>query len=121
MDKETRKPVRWIGTSHDDWKAFPDEVQDTMGYALDLAQQGKKAKNAKPPKGFKGASVLEIADDFDRNTYRAIYTVQFKEAIYVLHTFQKKSIKGIAMPKFEYRLIHRRLTEASEHYEAHQT
>jgi phage-related protein len=121
MDKETRKPVRWIGSSYDDWKSFPDEVQDTMGYALDLAQQGKKATDVKPLKGFIGASVLEIVDDFDSNTYRAIYTVQFKEVIYVLHAFQKKSKKGIAMPKPDGRLIRQHLKDAREHYETYQT
>jgi Phage-related protein len=68
MDKESQRTVRWMGSSYEDWKAFPDEVQDVMGYALDRAQQGKKAGNAKPMKGFKGASVLEIRDNFDRNT-----------------------------------------------------
>lgn len=67
-----------------------------MGYALHLAQCGEKADNAKPLTGFKGASVLEIVDDFDGDTYRAVYTVRFAGAVYVLHVFQKKSKKGIA-------------------------
>lgn len=121
MDKDTRKAVRWIGTSYDNWKSFPDEVQDAMGYALDLAQQGKKPANVKSLKGFKGSSVMEILDDFDGNTYRAIYTVHFKEAIYVLHAFQKKSKKGIAMSKSDFRLIRQRLTAARIHYEKYQT
>jgi len=117
MDKDAQRPVRWIGSSYNDWKAFPDEVQDVMGYALDRAQQGKKAGNARPLKGFKGASVLEIADNFDGNTYRVIYTVQFKGVIYVQHVFQKKSKKGIATPKTDIRLIKQRLKQAKEHYE----
>ncbi len=117
MVKERQKPVRWIGSSYDDWRVFPEEVQDVMGYALDRAQRGMKANNAKPLKGFKGASVLEIADNFDSNTYRAIYTVQFKNVIYVLHAFQKKSKKGIATPKTELNLIEQRLQQAREHYE----
>lgn len=121
MDKDIPKPVRWIGSSYNDWKAFPDEVQDVMGYALHLAQQGKKAGNAKPLKGFKSASVLEIVDDFDSNTWRAIYTVQFKGVIYVLHVFQKKSKKGIATPKTDIKLIEQRLKLAKEHYETHKT
>ena len=117
MGKDILKSVRWIGTSYNDWKAFPDEVQDVMGYALHQAQQGKKAGNAKPLKGFKGASVLEIVDDFDNNTWRAIYTVQFKGVIYVLHAFQKKSKRDVATPKTHIKLIEQRLIQAEEHYE----
>jgi len=61
--------------------------------------------------------VLEIANNFDGNTYRAIYTVQFKGVIYVLHVFQKKSKKGIATPKTDIKLIKQRLKQAREHYE----
>ena len=89
------KPVEWIGSSHAVWKAFPDDVQDVMGYALHLAQMGEKADHAKPLKGFKGASVVEIVDNYDSDTYRGIYTVQFKGVVYVLHAFQKKSKQGI--------------------------
>ena len=121
MDKDILKPVRWIGTSYNDWKAFPGEVQDVMGYALHLAQQGKKADNAKPLKGFKGASVQEIVDNFDNNAWRAIYTIQLKDVIYVLHAFQKKSKKGIATPKTDIKLIEQRLKLAREHYETHKT
>lgn len=64
MDKDILRPVRRVGSSYNDWKAFPDDVQDVMGYALHQAQQGKKAGNAKPLKGFKGSTVLEITDDF---------------------------------------------------------
>jgi phage-related protein len=117
MEKDISKPVRWIGTSYNDWKAFPGEVQDVMGYALHLAQHGKKATYVKPLKGFKGATVLEIVDDFDGNTWRAIYTVQFKGTIYVLHAFQKKSRTGIATPKTHIKLIEQRLKQAKEHYE----
>ena len=91
-----------------------------MGYALDLVQQGKKPVTAKPLKGFKGSSVMEIVDDYDSNTFRAIYTIQFKAAVYVLHAFQKKSKKGIAIPRPDIRLILQRLKAAREHYEIHQ-
>ena len=97
-------------------KEFPDEVQDAMGYALDLAQQGKKHLAAKPLTGFGGAGVLEIVDDYDGDTYRVVYTVKFAGAIYVLHAFQKKSKKGIATPKQEIELIKKRLKRAQEHY-----
>jgi len=117
MTPQPNKPVVWIGSSHEDWKAFPDDVQDVMGYALHLAQVGGKAANAKPLAGFKGASVLEIRDDFQGDTYRAIYTVKFHEVVYVLHAFQKKSKKGIATPKSEIDLIERRLKKAVEHHD----
>lgn len=71
MEKDILKPVRWTGSSYNDWKVFPDSVQDVMGYALFLAQLGKKAVNAKPLKGFKGATVMEIVDDYDGNSWRA--------------------------------------------------
>ena len=111
-----RKPLFWMGASKADLKAFPDEVQDVMGYALDFAQQGKKHSDAKPLKGFGGAGVLEIVDDYDGDTYRAVYTVKFPEAVYVLHCFQKKSKQGITTPKQDINLIERRLKRAREHY-----
>jgi len=117
MEKDILKPVRWIGSTYNDWKAFPDTVQDVMGYALHLAQSGKKANNAKPMKGFKGATVFEIVDAYDGNTWRAIYTLQFKDVIYVLHVFQKKSKRGITTPKVDIDLIKHRLKLAKEHYE----
>lgn len=67
-----------------------------MGYALYQAQLGLKAANAKPLAGFGGASVLEIVDDYQSDTYRAVYTVRFGDVVYVLHAFQKKSKKGVA-------------------------
>lgn len=78
---------------------MPDEVKSDVGYALHYAQMGKKHDDAKPLKGFGGSSVLEIVEDFDTNTYRAVYTVKFEKAVYVLHVFQKKSTRGIATPK----------------------
>ena len=117
MTTQKNKPVVWIGSSHEDWKSFPEDVQDVMGYALHLAQRGEKAANAKPMTGFQGASVLEIRDNYLGDTYRAIYTVKFHEVVYVLHAFQKKSKKGIATPKNEIDLIERRLRKAKEHYD----
>jgi phage-related protein len=72
---------------------------------------------AKPLKGFGGAGVLEIVDDFDADTYRAVYTVRFVGAVYVLHAFQKKSKRGAATPKTELNLIEQRLKRAREDYE----
>src|SRR5215813_7451199 len=111
-----RKPLFWMGSSKVDLKVFPDEVQDVMGYALDFAQQGQKHPDAKPLKGFGGTGVLEIVDDYDGDTYRAVYTVKFAHAVYVLHCFQKKSKRGIATPKQDMDLIESRLKRAREHY-----
>jgi phage-related protein len=119
-NEEEPKPVIWIGSAHEDWKAFPDDVQDVMGYALHLAQCGEKSNNAKPLSGFKGASVLEIKDNYDGDTYRAVYTVKFQDVVYVLHVFQKKSKKGISTPKNHIQLIEQRLKKAKEYHEQQQ-
>ena len=117
MDKDILKKVYWIGTSYEDWKSFPNEVQDEMGYALYQAQIGQKAFSAKPLKGFKGANVLEICERHDGDAWRAVYTVQFKGVIYVLHAFQKKSKSGIKTPISDIKLINERLKQAKIHYE----
>jgi len=113
---QERKPLFWLGSSKEDLKAFPDEVQDVMGHALDIAQQGKKHPDAKLLSGFGGAGVLEIVDDYRSDTYRTVYTVRFPGAVYVLHAFQKKSKKGIATPKQDIELTESRLKRAREHY-----
>jgi phage-related protein len=110
------KPVEWVGSSLDDLKEFPEEVQQVMGYALYLAQCGEKHDSAKPLKGFKGAGVLEIVEDFDSDTYRAVYTVKLINVVYVLHAFQKKSKHGISTPKKDIELIEARLKRAKEHH-----
>ena len=91
-----------------------------MGYALYQAQTGRKASSAKPLRGFGGAGVLEIVEDHQTDTYRAVYTVKFSEFVYVLHAFQKKSKKGIATPKPDIDLIKRRIRAAEEHYKTGQ-
>lgn len=111
------KPVEWISSSRDDLRKFPEEVQQMMGFALYRAQLGKKHPDAKPLKGFKGSGVLEIVEDFDGDTYRAVYTVKFAEIVYVLHAFQKKSKRGIATSKQDIDLIEMRLKRAKEHYQ----
>ena len=111
------KPVRWVGTSREDLRGFPDDVQRKVGGALWDAQIGEKSAFAKPLKGFGGAGVLEIVDDFDGDTYRAVYTIRFFGVIYVLHAFQKKSKRGIATPKAEKEAIEHRLKRAKEDYE----
>lgn len=94
---------------------MPSEVQDTFGYALHLAQEGKKHPQAKPLKGFGGAGVLEVVEDFNGNAYRAAYTVKFAGVVYVLHCFQKKSTHGIETPKPDMDLIRERLKTAEAH------
>jgi len=111
------KPVRWVGSSKEDLSDFPAEVRRRVGGALWEAQIGRKAAYAKPLRGFGGAGVLEIVDDFDGDTFRAVYTLRFAKAVYVLHAFQKKSKHGIATPKTELDLIARRLKRAREDYE----
>jgi phage-related protein len=111
------KPVRWVGSSQEDLRDLPEEVRRRVGGALWDAQLGRKAPYAKPLRGFGGAGVLEILDDFGGNTYRAVYTVRFAGAVYVLHAFQKKSRRGIATPKAELDLIEQRLKRAKADYE----
>jgi phage-related protein len=109
------KHVLWVGSSKKDLMAMPDEVKSAFGFALYLAQQGKKHQNAKPLKGFSGAGVLEVVEDCLGDTFRAVYTVKIAENIYVLHCFQKKSKRGIETPKQEIDLIRDRLKMAQEH------
>lgn len=117
MTNEKLKPVKWIGNSLEDLKNLPNEVSRKFGYAIYLAQMGTKHPLTKPLKGFNGAGVLEVVQNFDTDTYRAIYTVKFAGVVYVLHIFQKKSKKGIATPKKEIDLINQRLQQAQEHYQ----
>jgi phage-related protein len=112
------KPVVWIGSAKADLSSFPEEVKDSIGFALYVAQQGGKHPDAKPLKGFAGAGVLEIIEDHDGDTYRAVYTVRLAGRVYVLHGFQKKSKNGIATPKAEVNLIKTRLKRAEEEHRA---
>jgi phage-related protein len=112
--------VVWVGSSLKDLKEFPTDVQDVMGYGLYLAQRGDKHADAKPLRGFGGASVLEIVDDYDGDTYRAVYTVRFAEAVYVVHAFQKKSTRGIQTAQHDIELIEARLRMAQQIHEEHE-
>lgn len=109
------KPVHWIGTSLRDLQAMPDMVQDAFGYALYLAQIGRKGKRAKVLAGFGSAGVVEVVENDSGGTYRAVYTVRFENAVYVLHCFQKKSKSGIATPKADMDLIRERLKAVEAH------
>ena len=106
------KPVVWMGGSRADLALFPDIVRGEVGFALYLAQCGRKHPKAKPLKGFGGAGVLEVVADWDGDTFRAVYTVRLAGTVYVLHVFQKKATRGIATPRREIELIARRLKDA---------
>ena len=111
------KPLDWVGSSKKDFVGFPDPVKDEMGNALGLAQFGVKHPSAKPWKGH-GAGVFEVVEDHAGDTYRAVYTVRFKEVVYVLHAFQKKSPRGIKTAQVDVDLVERRLKVAQQDYEA---
>jgi Phage-related protein len=108
------KPLYWLGGSKRDLRSLPGPVKDLFGYALYLAQEGKKHGQAKPLKGFGSAGVLEVVEDWDRSTYRAVYTVSFEGVVFVLHVFQKKSTRGAATPKIDMDLIRERLKIADQ-------
>lgn len=113
MDGVSRGIV-WVSSSLEDLRRFPQPVQKVMGFALFQAQCGGKHVQAKPLKGFGGAGVLEIVEDFDGSTFRAVYTVRFADAVYVLHAFQKRSKRGIKTPSREMDVVRVRLRAAQE-------
>ncbi len=108
------RPLYWVGSSKKNLLALPEEVVDVFGYALYLAQVGRKHDQAKPLKGFGSAGVLEVAEDWLGNTYRAVYTVRFTCGVFVLHVFQKKAKRGMATPKADLDLIRERLKAAEQ-------
>jgi phage-related protein len=108
------KPVVWVGSSRKDLRAFPDEVQRHVGYALYVAQRGGKHRDTKVLSGFGGAGVVEVVTDFRGDTFRAVYTVQFAANVYVLHAFQKKSKSGRETPQRDAEVIKKRLREAEQ-------
>ena len=108
------RPLFWVAGSRRDLVRFPDRVRSVFGFALFRAQCGARHVDAKPLKGFSGASVVEVCADHDGDAFRAVYTVRFEEAVYVLHAFQKKSKSGIATPRAEMELIESRLRLAGE-------
>jgi phage-related protein len=97
---------------------FPNSVQEDMGNPLDIPQFGGTAPSAKLWKGL-GSGVLEVVESHDGNAYRAVYTVRFQKAIYVLHTFQKKSPSGIRTAKRDVDLVAERLSSAQRDYGEH--
>ncbi|MGD2155204.1 MAG: type II toxin-antitoxin system RelE/ParE family toxin [Gemmatimonadales bacterium] len=114
------KPLRWVGSSRKDLKRFPEEVRDVLGRALLDTQFGERPADARPLKGFVGASVLEITDDFRGDTYRIVYTVRFPGTVYVLHAFKKKSKRGAKTPRREMELVRKRHRAAERHFREHE-
>jgi phage-related protein len=108
------KEIIWLGRTKKDLKLMPEDIIDSVGFSLYLAQIGERADNTKVLKGYTGAGVLEIIESDISGTYRAVYTVKFGSEIYVLHCFQKKSKSGIATPKEDMSIINKRLKEAEE-------
>jgi phage-related protein len=113
---ESDKELLWLGSSKEDLSAFPEEVKLVMGFALRVAQKGGKHPRAKALKGQGSAGVLEIVDDYDGDTYRAVYTVSFPGVVYAIHAFQKKSTKGKATNKTDLKMIERRIKIAAADY-----
>jgi len=110
------KPLFWTGSSKNDLLAFPEAVKDEVGTALSVAQFGGRHPHAKPWRG-EGPGVFEVVEDHRGDTYRAVYTIRFEAAVYVLHAFQKKSPSGIKTARKDVELIGRRLNEAKADYE----
>jgi len=113
---EGEKPLHWVASAKKDLLRFPDEVVDNVGFALGVVQYGGHPPSAKPWKGL-GPGVFEIVEDDGSGTYRAVYAVRFRKAIYVLHAFQKKSPSGIRTARTDVALVAGRLAEATRDYE----
>ncbi len=115
MDKRPKeKPVDWIGSSLKDLKSFPDEVQQTFGFELYQVQTGDMPSSAKPLRGNNLSGVYELRENYDGNTYRAVYIAKLRDKIYVLHCFQKKSKTGVATPQKNIDVIKKSLQMAIE-------
>ena len=102
------KSIFWVGSSYNDYMEFPSEVLDSMGYSLHRVQEGKIPTHSKVLKGAQSGAV-EIIDNHDGDTYRAIYTIKYADTVYIIHAFKKKSKKGIATPKSDLDLIKQRM------------
>jgi phage-related protein len=107
------RPLLWVASSKRDYLRFPPRVQDNFGFELFLAQTGQHPPSAKPLRGLESGTV-ELVDDFDGDTYRAVYTVHFRDAVYVLHAFKKKAKRGIKTPQSDIDLVKRRLRDAEQ-------
>ena len=106
--------LEFLGSSRKDLIGFPEATRQDVGHALYLAQKGERAPSTKVLKGFGGGGVIEIVEDRDGDTYRCVYTVRLRHAVYVLHAFKKKSKRGSETPKHDMDLIRSRLKQAEE-------
>jgi phage-related protein len=113
-DRSEPRRLVWVGSSRRNLREFPQAVRRALGLALFAAQLGETPPGAKPLRGFGGAGVVELIEDHRGDTYRAVYTVKFKTAVYVLHAFQKRSKRAIATPKRDIELIRERLRRAEQ-------
>ncbi len=118
MSSDTR-PIVYLGSSRKDLQKLPSDVKDSFAQGLYASSLGKSPIGSKILKGFGGGRVVELREDHRSDTYRAVYTVRFKEAVYVLHVFKKKSTKGIATPKKDKDLIEKRLKDAVSYHNQH--
>lgn len=107
----TKKPITWMGRSRSELSAMPETVRKDFGGVLDGVQHGRTPTDAKPLKG-KIKDAVQLSEDHDGETYRAVYTIELAGVVYVLHCFQKKSKSGIATPQADIDLIERRLKDA---------
>jgi phage-related protein len=110
------RPLHWVGSSKKDLLAFPGDVVDDFGYALSVVQHGGTPPSAKAWKG-EGPGVFELVEEHRGDGFRAVYTVRFERAVYVLHCFHKKSTSGVRTALQDVSLIHRRLRTAQVDYE----
>ncbi len=115
MKRDTLRPVEWVASSRADLKGFPEAVRARVGFAIYQAQTGLRHRDAKSLKGF-GSGVLEVVSRYDGDTFRAVYTVRFEAAVYVLHAFQKKAKRSVTTPKRELDVVRQRLRAAERHY-----
>jgi len=114
VDQQNPRRLVWIASSRRDMRALPKSLRRSFGLVLFAAQTGEMPPTAKPLKGFGGTGVLELIEDDAAGTYRAVYTVRYLTAIYVLHVFQKKSKRGRQTPQQDIDLIKARLKRAEE-------
>lgn len=110
MEDLQLRPLIWVGGSHKAFSRFPPEVEDDFGRQLFLVQAGEAALGEKLlTKGpLKGLGIRELRVDFDRDTYRVVYTVKLSSGVYVLHAFKKKSKFGISTPVHEIEVVRQR-------------
>ena len=112
--KNKIKNIEFLGSSLDDLSAMPTKIKASFGHSLWEAQRGEYPVLAKTLSGFGGANIIELRANYYDGTYRAVYTIQFEDAMYVLHCFKKKSNSGISTPKSDIELIKKRIKIAIE-------